>query len=68
MGSHVNIVEGDFIFYAWKEDEDKRLKETVNELRSLGYEYKESEHDYLNEYRIFENKKQDTKTVTICCL
>lgn len=62
------MVQGDFIFYAWRENEDNLLDEKVNELESLGYEYKETEHDYLNEYRIYKNSEGDTKTITICCL
>jgi hypothetical protein len=68
MGLHINKVKGDFIFYAWKDGEAERLKETQEELAKLGYVLKSESDDYLNFYEHYENQDGDKKTVTMCCL
>lgn len=64
---HLNIVKGDFIFYAWKDGEHKRYEETVSNLKKQGYEFKEEKHDFLNLYEYYENDKGDVKVITECC-
>lgn len=67
MGLHINEVKGDFVFLAWVENEDARLKAKEKELDESGYFLKEEDGDYLNSYYHYENKAGDKKTITICC-
>lgn len=63
---HLNIVQGDFIFYAWKDNEEERLELKQQEIEGLGYKLIEEEYDYLNCYMTYRNSEGEEKVITIC--
>lgn len=65
---HLNIIRGDYIFYAWKDGEAERFHNTMKELQSKGYKLKDSEVDFQNMYSYYEDEKGNEIVVTECML
>lgn len=55
---HLNIIQGDFIFYDWKENSWKDLSRKEHELRLQGFRKVNQEFDYLNMYVTYKRKKK----------
>ncbi|MDZ4415687.1 hypothetical protein ORL59_19085 [Bacillus cereus] len=69
MGIHINMTEGDFIFAAWNEGDNKRYKHTIHELRKQGYRKVNVYHGYLNCYEVYKKKNSRNRvTVTTLCM
>lgn len=69
MAIYLNIVRGDYIFCAWKENALKEYNKKVHELRMDGFRKIDTEHDYQNCYEYYRQKgKKKVVTVTIMCV
>lgn len=66
--SHINIIKGDYIFYAWKDGEDERLYNTIKELESKGFVFKGSEVGFQDMYSYYEDSKGNEIVITECLL
>lgn len=55
---HVNIIQGDFIFYDWKENGWKEFSRKEHDLRMRGFRKVNHEFDYLNLYVTYKCKKK----------
>ena len=65
VNMNVNMIQGDYIFYAWVKNEAERYDERVAELEALGYKLVNSEYGFQDEYKYYENPNGDVKVVTI---
>lgn len=61
---HLNMIQGDYIFYAWKDGEGKRLRETIKELESKGFKFRSSEVEFQDMYSYYEDDKGNKVIVT----
>ncbi|HDR7922666.1 TPA: hypothetical protein QCY49_000651 [Bacillus paranthracis] len=61
---HINVTEGDFIFAEWKDEDWKRFKKKVHELRVNGYRKVNEFNDFLNSYQVY-RKGKSKKRVTV---
>jgi len=66
--SHIDIIKGDYIFYAWKEGESERFDNTIKKLELSGFTLKEVERDFQNLYRYYEDTEGNEVIITECFL
>lgn len=62
----VSVKRGDYIFYAWIDNEDKRYNKTIKTLKQNGYKLVDVEYGYQEKYEYFKNDSGDSKVVTQC--
>ena len=55
---HLNIIQGDVIFYDWKENSWEELKRKEHELRLQRFRKVTQEFDFLNMYVTYKRKKK----------
>lgn len=62
---HISYTKGDFVFALWNDEDCKKYKKKIHELRCLGYRKINQEYDFLNCYEYYRRKgKKKVITVT----
>jgi len=56
---HINMVKGDYIYNEWEEEDLRKMKEKIKELKELGYKQVYYDMDYLNRYFYFEIDEEE---------
>ncbi len=64
---HINMVKGDYIYNEWEEEDLRKMKEKIKELKELGYKQVYDDMDYLNRYFYFEKDGEEV-IVTLKCM
>lgn len=59
--------KGNFIFREWDEEDMKKYKNKILELKNNGYELVNNDCDCLNQYEYYRNKARHELIVTILC-
>lgn len=63
---HINLVEGDYIYYEWVDSGIIDFLEKIKELESEGYILNEMCSGFLHEHREYKSTEGQVKTVTLC--
>ncbi|QQO41184.1 hypothetical protein 015DV002_230 [Bacillus phage 015DV002] len=66
---HLDVVKGNLVIAEWNDEDWKRFRKTIHNLRIQGYRKIGQEADYLNYYEYYRKKgKKKVVTVTMLCM
>ncbi|QQO40670.1 hypothetical protein 000TH008_242 [Bacillus phage 000TH008] len=66
---HLDVVKGDLVIVEWNDEDWKKFRKTIHNLRMQGYRKIGQEADYLNYYEYYRKKgKKKVVTVTMLCM